>query len=248
MSAFKVRQLSEPLMSKESKNKIIKNHSVLVVVAHPDDEALALGGTIAKHVENGDIVYCMSLTDGVGARAGQRGDEIKARVTASIKAGEKLGLKWIARGNFPDNAMDTTPLLAIVKEIEEVKSKCKPTVVYTHSSADLNIDHRLTSQATLTAFRPVPEEICKEIRVFETVSATEYGHKSVTNLFIPNLYIDIRNTWHKKLAALNEYKMEMREAPHARSFEGIENLAKYRGSQVGLYYAEAFEIIRKVEI
>ena len=226
------------------KNKYI----VLVVVAHTDDEALGLGGTIAKHVENGSTVYGVSMTDGVGAR-GKTGDdeEIKVRTQASINAGKILGLTWLEGGSFPDNAMDSVPLLAVTKVIEKAKALIKPTLVYTHSSADLNVDHRVVSQATLMAFRPQSNEIWQEIRTFEIASATDYGHKSITNSFCPNLYIDITGTWKKKLAALKEYQMEMRDAPHARSFEGLENLAKHRGNQVGLYWAEAFEIIRKIE-
>ena len=226
----------------------IKNkHTVLVVVAHTDDEALGLGGAISKHVENGDIVYGISMTDGVGSRGGANEEGIKVRAQASINSERILGFTWLEGGNFPDNAMDSVPLLAVTKVIEKAKFLVNPTLVYTHNSADLNIDHRVVSQATLTAFRPQPNEVWQEIRTFEIASATDYGHKSITNLFYPNLYVDITGTWEKKLAALNEYKMEMRDAPHTRSFEGLENLAKYRGNQVGLKYAEAFEIIRKIE-
>ena len=235
-------------MTTHTQETSIKNkHTVLVVVAHADDETLGLGGVIYKHIENGDTVYGISMTDGIGARGVANEQESKARAQASINAGKILGLTWLEGGSFPDNAMDSVPLLAVAKVIEKAKFLVKPTLVYTHSSADLNIDHRVVSQATLTAFRPQPNEIWQEIRTFEIASATDYGHKSITNLFYPNLYVDITGTWEKKLAALNEYKLEMRDAPHTRSFEGLENLAKHRGNQVGLKYAEAFEIIRKIE-
>lgn len=220
---------------------------VLVIVAHADDETLGLGGTIARHIENGDIVYALKMTDGESSRESTNDAGIKFREQASTNAGKILGLTWIDGGNFPDNAMDTVSLLKIVKVIEKAKSILNPTIVYTHSSADLNVDHRIVSQATLTAFRPQPNENWREIRTFEVASATDYGHKSITNLFVPNLYVDISKTWNKKLAALAEYEMEMRDLPHTRSIEGLENLAKYRGNQVGLYFAEAFEIIRKIE-
>lgn len=234
-------------MKNKSKSNTTNRHTVLVVVAHTDDESLGLGGTIAKHFENGDIVFGISMTDGVGARGGTNEEEIKIREQASINAGKILGLTWIEGGSFPDNAMDTVPLIAVTNVIEKAKSLIEPTIVYTHSSADLNVDHRIVSQATLTAFRPRPNEIWEEIRTFEIASSTDYGHKSITNLFYPNLFVDITHTWDKKLAALNEYKMEMRDGPHTRSIEGLANLAKYRGNQVGLCYAEAFEIIRRIE-
>jgi LmbE family N-acetylglucosaminyl deacetylase len=228
-------------------SKIFTKHTILVVVAHTDDETLGLGGTIAKHVKDGDAVFCMAMTDGVGSRGEKQAEEIKKRVDASNNAGKILGFNWIVGGQFSDNEMDNAPLLEVIKCIEKAKALIKPTIIYTHSAADLNVDHRIVCQATLTAFRPQPGEIWQEIRTFEIPSATEYGHSSVTKLFCPNLYISIKKTWAMKLAALKEYQIEMRNAPHPRSFQGLENLAKYRGNQVGLEYAEAFETIRKIE-
>ncbi|QWE28987.1 PIG-L deacetylase family protein [Polynucleobacter sp. AM-7D1] len=219
---------------------------VLVIIAHRDDETIGLAGVIARHIECGDFVYAMSMTDGVGAR-GSNISEVRLREQASLKVANALGFSWLDGGSFPDNAIDTVPLLEIVKVIEAIKIKINPTIIYTHSSADLNIDHRIVGQATLTAFRPQPDERWQEIRLFEVSSATDYGHRSVTGIFNPNLYINIENVWNKKLLALNIYNSEMRSSPHSRSYDGIENLAKYRGSQVGLNFAEAFEVIRKIE-
>lgn len=220
---------------------------VLVVVAHTDDETLGLGGTIARHVESGDSVYGLSMTDGIGARGGQSDEAIQQRAHAALNAARILGLKWIEGGKFPDNAMDTVSLLSVARVTEKAKQIVKPTLIYTHSSADLNVDHRVVSQATLTAFRPQPTETWTEIRAFETPSATDYGHRSVTNTFYPNVYVDISRTWNTKLRALKEYAAEMRNSPHTRSLEGLENLGKLRGNQVGVSYAEAFELIRKIE-
>lgn len=226
------------------KKNIKKN--ILVVVAHTDDETLGLGGTIARHSSMGHKVYGISMTDGLSSRINQNKRNIKFREKASEKAGKIIGLNWLERTNFPDNAMDTISILEIIKVIEKAKNKINPSLIYTHSSADLNIDHRIVSEATLTAFRPQTNEIWEEIRTFEVPSATDYGHKSITNSFNPNLYINITKTWKKKLKALKEYKIEMKNSPHSRSFEGLENLAKYRGNQVGLPYAEAFDVIRKI--
>lgn len=219
---------------------------VLVIAAHFDDEVLGMGGTIAKHIANGIPVYCISMTNGVTSRANSTQQQIESRKEASLNASKILGFTWYKSFNFPDNAMDTIPLLSVIKSIEEIKNLLNPTIIYTHSTADLNIDHRIVSQATLTAFRPQPNEKWNEIRTFEIPSSTEYGHKSITNSFSPNLFVDISSAWGKKLKALSEYSLEMRPHPHARSIQGIENLAKLRGNQSGLCYAEAFEIIRKI--
>ena len=126
-------------------------------------------------------------------------------------------------------------------------AKDLPDIIYTHSQADLNVDHRIVNQAVFTAFRPQPNETWEEIRSFEIPSSTDYSHPSVTSQFIPNLYINIDSTWHLKLLALKKYHLEMRPNPHSRSYEGLEGLAKLRGFQVGVKMAEAFEIIRKIE-
>ena len=228
-------------MSPEIPNKI------LLLVAHTDDETLGMGGTICKHINNGDQVYAFSMTDGVSSRAIGKKEKIKTRQDSSNKVAEFLGFEWFRRENFPDNSMDSIPLIEIVKVIEEAKKKIDPTIIYTHSSADLNIDHRIVNQATLTAFRPLKDERWREIRTFEIPSSTDYGHKSVTNIFNPNLYIDISSYISQKLNALKNYEEEILPPPNSRSYEGIKTLAKFRGNQSGLNYAEAFEVIRKIE-
>ncbi|MDC3164315.1 PIG-L family deacetylase [Prochlorococcus sp. AH-716-F13] len=221
---------------------------VLIIVAHSDDESISMAGTICKHVNKGDKVYVISMTDGVSSRNNLDKDLIEKRKEASIKASKILGFKWGKCFNFSDNLMDKVPLLDVVKAVEINKQNYKPSLVYTHSISDLNIDHRVVANAVLTAFRPHPLEICKEIRLFEIASATDYGNSAITGSFAPNLFIDISNNWDLKKEALFAYSDEMRDYPHSRSIKGIKNLAKIRGNQVGLNLAEAFQVIRKLEI
>ncbi len=223
------------------------NKKVFIVVAHTDDEAFGMGGTIYKHVINGDLVYAMAMTDGVSSRQNTDNNKITQRKSAALESSNYFGFKWIKFNQFPDNKLDSIPLLNLVKEIEEVKLNLQPNLIYTHASADLNIDHRLVNQAVMTAFRPQNGEIYDEIRTFEVPSSTEYGHKSVTQQFSPNLYIDITDFIEKKIEGIKNYFSEIRNYPHPRSLESIKNLAKYRGNQVGLFYAESFEVLRKIE-
>jgi LmbE family N-acetylglucosaminyl deacetylase len=220
---------------------------VLVVVAHSDDESISMAGTIRKHIDSGDKVYVISMTDGVGARNRANQSLIFKRKEAANLASQILGFEWGECYDFIDNAMDSVPLLEVVKAVELAKRKYQPTLVYTHSSADLNIDHKVVANAVLTAFRPQPLEKCKEIRLFEVASSTDFGNPTITGVFNPNLFINITKNWDAKANALKAYKSEMRNYPHSRSVEGIMNLARIRGNQVGLNLAEAFEVIRKVE-
>lgn len=219
---------------------------VLVVAAHTDDETFGVGGAIARHRLQGDQVFAIAMTDGVGARDRQDLESVDQRTSAAQTAAEILGFEWFAVGDFPDNELDTVSLLAITKFIETAKQALQPTLIYTHSPADLNIDHRRVCQATLTAFRPQPWEVWQEVRAFEVPSATDFAHPDVTAPFSPNLYVAIDSVWDKKLEALQAYCEEMREAPHTRSYQGLETLAKYRGHQGGVARAEAFQVLRKI--
>ena len=224
---------------------------VLVVVAHPDDEVLGCGGTIAKHSALGDKVYCLILSEGVTSRYDNREtaiqlhsvvEEIKQLKKEAEEATNILGIKQVFFYNFPDQQFDTVPLLEIIKTIERIKSKIRPDIIYTHYEHDLNLDHRITFQACLTAIRPL-DTIVKEIYSFEVPSSTEWN----THTFTPNVFIDISNTFDKKIEALKCYESEMRPYPHPRSVQAIEALAKYRGSQSGLQLAETFRLVRWIK-
>lgn len=225
----------------------MKNQNILIIVAHPDDETIGMGGTIAMHSGNGDSVFCVSLTDGLGSRKFASPKQITLRKKAAESAAKILGFRWVEHHNFPDNAMDSVPLLSIVKIIENIKKKTKPDVIYTHSCSDLNIDHQIVCKATMTAFRPQTNETFCEIRTIEIPSSTDFGHAKVTGTFSPNLFISIDKFWKQKLEALQCYDIEIKEFPHSRSYFGIENLANLRGNQVGLKKAESFQILRKIQ-
>ena len=228
-----------------STNKTNKKN-VLVIVAHSDDEALGMGGTIAIHANMGEKVYVISMTDGISSRGKNVKYESKKRKLNAQKSSKILEFTWLKNGEFPDNELDKISRLEVTKFIEEAKSLIKPKLIYTHSPCDLNIDHRIVYESTITAFRPQPNEVWEEIRTFEIPSATDYGSNLLGSVFNPNLYIDIASTIEKKISAIKEYGKEIREEPHTRSLGGVRNLAKYRGYQVGIIYAEAFNIVKKI--
>lgn len=221
--------------------------SILVIAAHPDDETIGCGGAIIKHKCDGDEVNILTLTDGVGSRLGADDNDLKVRNDAAKSAIDILGANWIGAGNFSDNNMDSVPILEIIKFIESFKKNFYPDIIYTHSPSDLNIDHTITAKATLTAFRPEPQEKYSEIRFFEIASSTDFTLKQLNDRFEPNLFINIKDFIDKKIEALKCYEIEMRDYPHSRSYEKIKSLAEYRGAQSGLEYAEAFEIVRKID-
>lgn len=221
--------------------------TVLLVIAHTDDETIGAGGTIAKHVEAGDKVFAVSLTNGVGSRFDSDGFDVSSRLEASANAANILGFTWLDNFDFPDNKLDSVPLLDVIKELEKIKERVRPNLVYTHSPADLNIDHRVTCEAVLVVFRPEPYQQLRELRLIEVQSATNFSHPGLTSEFRPLVFENIENFWDKKLLALSAYGDEIRPFPHSRSIRGLEALATLRGSQVGLPMAEAFDLVRIVE-
>lgn len=219
--------------------------TVLVIAAHADDEALGCGGTLAKHVAQGDSVYVVFLADGVTSRSEVTPVEQELRNAAAAHALDILGVKQSFMLGFPDNRMDSIPLLEIVQKLESVLEQVKPHVVYTHHHGDLNIDHRIAHQAVMTACRPVPGTSVKEIYTFEVLSSTEWNTPGLTP-FIPNVFVDISEYLDIKIQAISAYAMEMRDAPHSRSMVNIQQQAGYRGYSMGLYSAEAFSLIRMI--
>ncbi|MDO8499642.1 MAG: PIG-L family deacetylase [bacterium] len=223
----------------------MKNQTILVVAAHPDDELLGAGGTLIKHALAGDSVYCLILGEGVRSRSGAESAELKKLRADAVEAGCVIGFKEIFFEGIPDNAFDTVSLLSITKVIEKYLEQVKPDIIYTHFENDLNIDHRLAFQAVMTAARPCNADCPAEIYTFETLSSTEWQSK-LGQVFRPNHYVNVEQTLDKKITAMRCYKDEIRSYPHSRSAEGIKILAEYRGLESGLKAAEAFCLVRKI--
>ena len=221
-------------------------NKVLVVAAHADDEALGCGGTIAKHARAGDRVSVLFMTNGVSARVEEfDSTKVSARAEAASKAAKVLGVYNIIQLDFPDNQMDSIALLDVVQAIEKHVKAIAPNIIYTHFGFDLNCDHRITHQAVMTACRPQKNCSVKEIYCFEVLSSTEWQSKLAPQ-FLPDLIVDISDTWEAKLKALSCYEDELRPFPHSRSTETVAALATYRGATHGITRAEAFFIERQI--
>ncbi len=205
--------------------------NILAVVAHPDDEVLGCGGTLAKHAEAGDEIQVLYACT-TAADNGIKG------------ACDALGARFYGNLGFPDQALDNIVggFKCIVERIlYRIVHKPDTHIVYTHNPDDLNLDHQIVARAVLTAFRPCHSQAA--ILAFETLSSTEWGVEP----FAPNHWEVL--TWghvDKKIAALNCYRSEIRELPHPRNEEGINAQARWRGAQCGNMAAEAFRVLRSM--
>jgi len=226
-------------------NKVKRKH-VLVVAAHADDETLGCGGTIAKHVAQGDLVKVIFMTNGVSSRDDHSKTDENGRKSAMEQALKALGVQHYQCFNFPDNQMDSIPLLKVIKAIEEVSNKFQPNIVYSHFAHDLNIDHCITHQAVMTACRPIKGSSVEKILSFEVLSSTEWQSPSTIG-FQGQYIVDISQYWQQKEQALWCYQEELREFPHSRSLACIEALATLRGASHGVAKAEAFQVERIID-
>lgn len=214
---------------------------IVVIAAHPDDEVLGCGTTIARHAAAGDHVRILIAAEGATSRTDPRATEQREALRAAGAAAARIlgaaSIEWLG---LPDNRMDSVPLLDIVQRIERFLAERPPQVVYTHHAGDLNIDHVTTQRAVLTALRPLPDALFRTVLHFEVPSSTEWGPAAGGAAFAPQWYEDVSQFLAVKLAALDAYRVEMRPAPHPRSREGVTALAQWRGATAGVAAAEAF--------
>jgi len=223
---------------------------VLVVAAHPDDEVLGCGGTIARLAQEGHQVYIAILGEGITSRYKQREavDQVLLDTLhdTSNKVAKCLSAEELYTFNLPDNRFDSVPLLEVIKLIEGLLERLQPQVIYTHHAGDLNIDHQIINRAVLTATRPIQGQKVQEIYAFEIPSSTEWAFQNFTPIFRPNVFVDISSTIEIKIEAMEYYESEARVFPHPRSPEALRSIACRWGSVVGCRAVEAFELIRAV--
>jgi LmbE family N-acetylglucosaminyl deacetylase len=224
--------------------------SILVVAAHPDDEILGCGGTMTRLAREGNEVRIAILAEGMSSRFAHREDADQQKLqhlhARAQQAADKVGAKEVVLCKLPDNRLDTVPLLEVVKLVEELITRFRPEVIYTHHPGDLNVDHGVVHRAVLTATRPVAGQWVREIYAFEVPSSTEWAFQRLEPLFRPSVFVEITETLETKIEALACYDTETRKFPHPRSAEALRAIAARWGSVAGLPAVEAFELIRSV--
>ena len=183
----------------------------LIAAAHPNDEVLGTGESIARWVREGHHVSVLFFTGGVGSR-GKNSTGAKVRQKAARNAAEILGFTIAGFGGFPDNQLDRVALLEIAQAVERVKKKLQPEFVLTHFWGDSNIDYRRVFEAVLTAFRPQASEKCRTIQSFEVASAIDCG--SPASAFRPESYTEVSSAEvEKAVLAYQAYASEVRDDP-----------------------------------
>ncbi|MFI5282280.1 MAG: PIG-L deacetylase family protein [Candidatus Dormibacterales bacterium] len=212
---------------------------VLVIAAHPDDELLGCGGTVARHAQAGDCVTSVIVCEGESLRYGPNGVGQRSHMECAAR---HLGVKDVRLLGFPDQRLDTINLTEVIGRIEPIVREVRPQVVYGQFGGDVNRDHHLVFQALLVATRPT-EEFVELIYAFDTASSTEWAYPRT---FVPDTWVDISATLDAKVEAMSCYESEIREYPHPRSLQALRYRAHSWGTQACMDAAEVFMTVRRV--
>jgi LmbE family N-acetylglucosaminyl deacetylase len=218
---------------------------VLVIAAHPDDELLGLGGTIARHTSSGESVTIVFVADAGTARYEDK--TIQSVRQCALQAAIQLGVSDVRFAGLADQNLDTRPILQVTQWIERILLDIRPRIIYTHHRGDINRDHQVVHEATLTAARPYSTPYVERILCYETPSATEWAGAYFENCFVPSVYVDITAHLESKLMAMSAYTTELRPFPHPRSLEALRARAAHWGSVIGVTAAEPFMLMREIQ-
>jgi LmbE family N-acetylglucosaminyl deacetylase len=217
--------------------------TVVVVVAHPDDEILGAGGTLARHARTEDV-HAVVLSEGATSR--YAADAVGALEKAGRRAAQRIGFATVRFEQLPDQRLDAVPLIEVTQLVEGILDELAPDVVYTHFPGDVNADHGVVARATWTACRPYRRPGLRRLAAFETPSSTEWAWPMPGTALRPTVFVDVTDTLPAKLAAMECYPSELREYPHPRSLRALSERAAHWGSVCGLGYAEPFVLLREV--
>ena len=218
---------------------------VLVIAAHPDDEVLGMGATIAVHTARGDDVCVLVVTDGSSTQYPGDAEIRERKEREARRAAKELGVDDYMHLDLPDMRLDTLDHIEVNKIVEEHVRDFGPQVVYT-VQPDVNQDHRVLFDSVAVATRPIPGQLVRRLLTYAPTSSTEWTPAAV-NWFVPNWYVDVTETLERKVAAFAHYETERREYPHPRSERAIRATAEFHGTSCGFEYAEPFVLISGLE-
>lgn len=219
---------------------------VIVVSAHPDDEILGSGGTLLKHIENGDEVAWLIITN-VFESQGFSKERICLRQEEIEKIKKMVGFSSVFKLDYPTMSLDSSSINSLIPKISTVFNEFKPEVIYVMNRSDAHSDHRVTFDAVFACTKSFRYPFVKNVLMYECISETEFAPALPERVFQPNYFVDITKHFGKKLEMMKVYESELSEHPFPRSLMNIKALATFRGASVGVEYAEAFQLIKFID-
>lgn len=219
---------------------------VLVVAVHPDDETLGCGGTILKHVENGDNVAWLIITN-MKEEFGFSAERVESRNVEITNVANEYGFSKVFNLGFKPAGLTSENQTDLINKISEVVNDFQPETIYLINRSDAHSDHRYAFQASIACTKSFRYPFIKKIMMYECISETEFAPPLHENVFIPNYYVEITKQLTKKLNIIKIFNSEVALHPFPRSLKNIEALAAFRGASVGVEYAEAFQLIKFID-
>lgn len=219
---------------------------VLVVAPHADDESLGCGGSLLRHVAEGDQVHWLLVT-GMSTANGFSEERIEIRQQEIETAAERYHFSTVHQLKLPPAALETLPIGEIISGVSRIISKIKPNVVYTPYRNDAHSDHQIVFDAVMSSTKSFRYPFVTRVLAYETLSETDFGLKPEDGGFRPNVYRDISGYLKEKLDILDIYKSEMGKFPFPRSRKALDALSTLRGAQSNCEAAEAFMLIKEIQ-
>lgn len=215
----------------------------LVVAPHPDDEVLGAGGTLLRRKAQGGKTAWLLMTC-IDTEHGWDQSQIESKTLQIAAIAKHFEFDAVYELNFPTTHLDSIPMHLIVEKVAAVVKSFEPTEVLVPHGSDVHTDHQVTFDAISTSTKWFRYPSIERVLAYETLSETEFG-LDYSNVFRPNVFIDISAHLDAKLAALQIYSAELAPFPFPRSPEAVKALAMVRGSAAGFQAAEAFELLRE---
>ena len=219
--------------------------NVLVIAPHPDDETLGCGGTLLRHVAEGDRVYWLIGTT-IKEKNGFSPDTVNSRQKEIKKVSEMYGFAGYKHLDFNTTELDQVPRNILIQQISEYVSEVKPHTIYLPYRNDVHSDHAQIFDASIACTKSFRHPFVKKVCVYETLSETEFGIRTDDHGFKPNMWVDITNYIARKIEIVKVFESEIQEHPFPRSITCIKSLANLRGSFAGSEYAESFICIKEI--
>jgi N-acetylglucosamine malate deacetylase 1 len=216
--------------------------NILVISVHPDDETLGCGGTLLKHKSKGDILNWIIVTNAT-IEHGWGQELVKNRQKEIDLVGELYGFRKVIKLEFPTTKLDEIPLSILIAKIGDAITEIEPSIVYVNNRSDIHSDHKIAYNAVMSCTKNFRNPYINRICMYECLSETEFAPALAENVFIPNVINDISAYMDKKLEIMSVYASEIMPDNFPRSYGAIKALAAYRGSRIGVNYAEAFSLL-----
>jgi LmbE family N-acetylglucosaminyl deacetylase len=219
---------------------------VLVISVHPDDETLGCGGTILKHVNTGDQVSWLIVTN-VKVEFGYSESKVIERNLEIEKVSMMYGFKNTKIIGYKPAGLNSETQFHLINEIGKIFFDLQPEIIYLVNKSDAHSDHKYTFDACMANVKSFRAPYIKRVLMYECLSETEFSGTFSDSMFIPNYLVDISNYIDNKIEIMKVYKSELDEHPFPRNIDNIKSLARLRGSTAGVQYAEAFHLVKYID-